>query len=69
MLYNKLKEIQRQRKLRYKICKQYLCKMSNNDYDNSLSLIDYLNMVQIKKEIDLLNQKGNWIVKKIYGKV
>jgi len=69
MLYNKLREIQRQRKLRYKMFEQYLYKMSNNDYDNSLSLIDYFNMVQIKKEIDLLNQKGNWIVKKIYGKV
>lgn len=56
-----LKKLQKRRDFLYKISNQYLDKL----FVGNLSYIDYLNMEELKKEIKLLNKKGNEITKKI----
>lgn len=72
MLSDDLKQIRRERDFIYKILSRYLNKMSqwkwNDEIDlnKSITYIDYLNMEQLKKEIEILNKKGQIIVRKIY---
>ena len=47
----------------YKISHQFLDKMSNG----TMNLIDYFNMVQIKKEIDMNVDECKLIVREIWG--
>lgn len=62
MLRDKLSEIQNRRKFIYKILRQYLDKMGNKEM---MSLIDYLNMIENEREIEMLNIQGKTIVREI----
>ena len=62
MLRDDLKEVQRKRKYLYKIMKQYLTKMGNKEL---MTLNDYFNMIQLTKEVELLDIESKEIVRKI----
>lgn len=63
MLSDDLKKLQMRRDFYYKISHQFLDKMSNG----TMNLIDYFNMVQIKKEIDMNVDECKLIVREIWG--
>lgn len=61
MLRDDLKEVQNTKQIYYNMQKYFLNKL----FDNTLTYIDYVNMCNIKKEIEKLNKKGSEIVKQI----
>lgn len=58
-----LKKVQNYRKYLYKINGYFLDKMSLGN----INYIDYLNMQQLKKEIDDLDNQGQKIVREMYN--
>ena len=61
MLRDDLKKVQNRKKFLYKISRQFLNKM----FLGEMNYIDYLNMIQIKKEIKNLDIEGQKIVREI----
>lgn len=61
MLKDDLKKVQKTRKIYYNMQKYFLNKL----FYGTLTYIDYVNMCNIKKEIEKLNKQGCKIVKQI----
>lgn len=68
-----LKKVQNYRKYLYNISGNFLDKMSQwgwnseIDWNKSITYIDYLNIQQLKKEIDDLDNQGKKIVREMYN--